>query len=163
MPSLTDTQLATLKAAILASPDNAITSLAAIRDDTTLTIELNSKYNPTTKAWITSQPSSESDDAPDYTVFDGLTAGKRDSWALFLAYPRDFTRSKVRKWVTDIWGAATAASSSEAILQTATRNITKFEFMFGVTASTTGTVTGGKLTLEGPVTMQDVGAALNLP
>jgi hypothetical protein len=160
---LEEQELPTLKAAILASTDPEIMALAAARDDTMLTIRLNSKATPTVKAWINEQPVSDSDDAANYTAFDGLTPGKRDSWALFLAFPRDFGRSKVRQWVTDVWGAATAASISEDILKAATRNATFFELMFGSTSATTGTVTAVKLNKIGPVDMMDVAKALNLP
>lgn len=159
---LTAAQLITLKAAILASTDAEIISLATIRDDTNLTIRLNTPASPVVKAWITEQPAYESDSAANYTTFDGLTAGKRDSWKLFLGFPRDFTRAKVRTWVTDVWGAATASSISESILTSATRNATFFEVMFGYTDATTGTVTAAKLSLSGTVGLSDVAAALNL-
>lgn len=160
---LTEQELATLKAGILASTDPEIIALSAARDDTMLTIRLNSKATPTVKAWINEQPVTNSDDAANYTTFDTLSAGKRDSWALFLSFPRDYTRNKVRSWVTDVWGSATAGSISETILTSATRNATFFELMFGSASFTTGTVTAVKLNKVGAVDMPDVAAALNLP
>jgi len=163
MASLTDAQLITLKAAILASVDAEIIALRTARNDTELTIKLNSNVSPVQLAWVSNQLPQDSDAAPDYSLYDSLLAGKRDSWRLFLAYPRDFTKNKIRKWVTDVWGNATAGSNAELVLQAATKSITFFELMFGGTDATTGTVTAKKLNILGPVAMQDVSSALNLP
>jgi len=123
----------------------------------------NTNANPVVKAWITDQPVENTDDAPDYSLFDGIVPGKRESWGFFLRSNRDFSRNKVRKWVTDVWGNATSGSNAELVLQAATKSITFFELMFGGTDATTGTVTAKKLNILGPVAMQDVSAALNLP
>lgn len=92
-------------------------------------------------AWRTGVQPQEADEAATYTVYDSLLAGKRDSWALFLKYPRNFTRAKIRNWVTDVWGAAIAASSSESILQAGTEFATNAQNALGGTSKTTGTVT----------------------
>ena len=34
----------------------------------------------------------------------------------FCATSRDFTKAKIRNWVTDVWGNATAGSNAEAVL-----------------------------------------------
>lgn len=161
--ALTYAQLATLKTSILTSVDAEIVALRTARNDTELTIKLNSAINPAQLAWISNQPPQESDGAPNYSTYDSLVAGKRDSWRIFLAYPRDFTKNKVRKWVTDIWGNATAGSNGEAVLLAATKNATIFEVMMGGNTANTGTVTALKLNYSGTVSMQDVAAALNLP
>ncbi len=161
--SFPEAQLPTLKAAILASTDAEIIALRTARNDTDLTIKLNSPLVPNVLAWLSVQMPQDSDAAPNYSLYDSLLPGKRDSWKLFLAYPRDFTKNKVRKWVTDIWDSATAGSNAEAILQAATKNISIFENMMGGTDATTGTVTAKKLNFAGPISLQDVSAALNLP
>lgn len=161
--ALTDAQLVTLKAAILASLDAEIIALRTARNDTDLTIKLNSAVNPVQLAWISNQLPQDSDAAPDYSLYDSLVPGKRDSWRIFLAYSRDFTKNKVRKWVTDIWGNATASSNSETILLAATKSASYFEVMMGGTDATTGTVTAKKLNVVGPVSMPEVSAAMNLP
>ena len=93
---------------------------------------------------------------------DGLTAGRRDSWAQFFAYARDYSKGAVRKWVTDIWGNATAASNAESILLGAgLRNITRAEAVLGGSAqASTGAVSAIKLAWEGSLTDADIGAAL---
>lgn len=161
--ALTDIQLILLKDSIINSIDPDIVALRSARNDTELTIKLNSAALPNVLAWISSQLPQESDAAPNYSLYDGLVAGKRDSWRLFLAYPRDFTKNKIRKWVTDIWGNATAGSNAEAILLSATKNASYFEAMMGGADATTGTVTAKKLIATGPVSLQDVSAAMNLP
>lgn len=156
---MTPEQRTVLAAAIRANPATA--QLCIDRNDSAIKAWLDAYASPVTKAWITAQPIADSDDAPDYSTFDALVAGKRDSWGFFLRQPRDFTRSKVRKWVTDIWGAATAGSNAEAILLAATRKTTNCELIFGGTDSTTGTVTAKKLVFEGSASSEDVGRALN--
>lgn len=93
-----------------------------------------------TLAWRNAVSSQDSDEAATYTSYDTLAQGKRDSWALFLRFNRDFSRNKVRNWVIDVWGAATAASISEAILQAGTELATNAQAALGGTVRTTGTV-----------------------
>lgn len=158
--ALTPAQLVTLKAAILAETNAEFVGLR----DSGATGAIANWYNvtktPVEKAWRVSVPPIDSDDSPDYSMFDAIPAGKRDSWGFFLAFPRNFTRGKVRKWVIDVWGNATAGSNAEAILQTATRNITRGEAIFGGTTKTTGTVSALNLNFEGSISNEDVIAAL---
>ena len=154
---MTPAQLATLKAAILADPALAAISSGAATDYPAIADALNAPSNPVVKGWITNVPASDSDDAPDMSTFDALAAGKRDSWALFLGQDgRDFTRNKVRKWVTDIWGNSTAGSNAEAILQAGTVIATRAEVAIGGVTKTTGTVSGLVRICTGQVTVQDV-------
>lgn len=163
---LSSTDLATLKAAILADP-----VLAALPSGTASAITIAKAFNadvaPVEKAWRSQMPAQDLDEASDITAFDGLSAGKRDAWMLFLAYaPRDFTRNKVRKVVTDIWGASNAANTvAFAIYSAATRNITRAEKLFGGSATATegsgaGVVTAKRLSREGEITPAQVEAAL---
>ena len=149
-----------LKAHILADP-----ALAAIASGPGIDIEgirvaLNANASPVTKAWKISVPQEDADDAPDYSTFDAIVAGKRDSWGFFLARSRDFTRNKVRKWITDIWGNATTNSNAEAILQAGTVNATRAEVVIGGTTRTTGTVSGLERTMVGELSQQDVSLIL---
>ena len=157
--SLTTAQSATLRSAILAETDAAF--VVARTQGATGTMADFYNVLTTTLAWRTSMPPSDSDDAPDYSAFDSLVAGKRDSWALFLNYQRDFTRNKIRKWITDVWGNATASSNAEAVLQAGTRKATRVELLLGGSATaTTGTVTALKLAWEGAISGDDVATAL---
>ena len=158
---MTPSQLPILKAAIAAETDAAFVALRTAGATGAMADWYNVAISPAQKAWIKSQPASDSDDAPDYSTFDTIAAGKRESWAFFLAYPRDFTRNKVRKWVTDIWGNASAGSSAEAILQAATRNAKRGEIVFGGSTKTTGTVAALDLNFVGEISNEDIVAALS--
>jgi len=159
--ALTAAQIQTLKAAIAAETDATFVTYRTAGATGAMGEWYNVAINPAQKAWITNQPSTDSDDAPDYSAFDTIVPGKRDSWGFFLAYPRDFTRSKVRKWVTDVWGNALAASNAEAILQAATRNATRGEIVFGGTTRTTGTVAALQLNRGGTLSNEDIVLAVN--
>lgn len=93
-----------------------------------------------TRGWLTAAPPAAMRQAPTYTTYDSLIAGKRDSWVLFLADPQDCTRARIRSWVTDVWGAATAASNAEAVLLACTEFATAAQVAIGGTTRTTGTV-----------------------
>lgn len=91
-------------------------------------------------AWRTNVQPNDADDAPDYSVFDALTQGKRDSWGFFLRTQRDFTRAKTRKWITDVWGAVTTGSNAEAILLAGTEAATVAEVAVGGPTRVQGSV-----------------------
>lgn len=161
--SLSNSQLQTLKAAIAAETDPEFVAYRTAGATGAMADWYNVEKSPAQKAWITLQPASDTDDAPDYSTFDSLSAGKRDSWALFLAYDRNFTRNKVRKWVVDVWGNAIANSNAEAVLLAATRNARRGEVLFGGTLKTTGTVAALDLVFVGLISNDDVVKALALP
>lgn len=155
--TLTTQQLATLKTAIQAEP--AVAAFLAAGDDGSIAAYYNGLS--ATTAWMTSVPPRTLDEGADYSAFDTLAAGKRDAWALFLQYaPRDLSKNKNRKVVTDVWGAATAASIAESILTAATRKATRAEELFGGNVGSTGTVSATKLAWEGTITGSDVAFAL---
>jgi len=160
--ALTPAQIQTLKAAILAETNATFVEYRTAGATGAMAEWYNVAINPAQKAWITNQPSVDSDDAPDYSTFDSIAAGKRESWhSAFLRFPRDFTRAKVRKWVVDVWGNATAGTNAEAILQAATRNATRGEIVFGGTTRTTGTVAALQLNREGTLSNEDIVLAVN--
>lgn len=140
MAHLTDAQKATLKAYIIADPALGPKTSGVNTDYQGIAEAMSAPASPVQLAWVTNATSDASDDAPDYSTYDSLVAGKRDSWNLFLRTSRNFTRNKVRKWVTDVWGNATANSNAEAILQSATVNAKRIEVVLGGTLKTTGTV-----------------------
>lgn len=134
---LTNTQRNTLLTAIKA--DATAGPIRASGDTYSLLAWLNGSAG--VLAWRTAVQPQESDEAATYTTFDSIVAGKRDSWRLFLGFARNFARNKVRSWVTDVWGNATASSVAEAILQAATENATRAQNIIGGNNKTTGTVT----------------------
>lgn len=154
---LTDAQRATLLAAI--KSDATANALRSSGDVYSLQLWCNG--SSTTDAWRTAVTPQQSDEAATYTTFDSIVAGKRDSWALFLGFPRDFSRAKVRNWVVDVWGAASAGSIAEAILQAGVEKATNAQSALGGTARTTGTVTALARAFTGSVDTADVNWLVN--
>lgn len=157
--ALSPAQLATVRTACIAATPcaNARTQGNVVA----VLAWLNGERTPQALAWRTDVQPREADEAANYQTFDSLTAGKRDSWALFLAYPRDFTRARVRGWVVDVWGAATAGSVSEAILQAGTVPLTNAQHAVGGTSRTTGTVTALDRAFAGTATEADAQWLIN--
>lgn len=157
--SLTTAQLQTLKAAIAAETNTTFVGYRTSGATGAMADWYNGKSN--TDAWKTYMQAQELDEASDYSSFDSIIAGKRDAWDLFLRYaPRDMSRNKNRKVVTDVWGNAVASSIAEAILQASTEKATRGELVFGSTSATTGTVTAIKRNFIGQIYNQDILDAL---
>lgn len=116
---------------------------------------LNGARTPVTLAWSKAAAQADVRQAPSYTTYDSLIAGKRDSWLLFLADPQDFSKARTRSWVTDVWGAATAASNAEAVLLAGTFNATNLQHAIGGPVRTTGTVSALDLTFAGLAAVGD--------
>lgn len=159
---LTTAQKTTLKAAILAETDPTFVGYRTNGQTTMMRDWLNVAKTPATKCWCTSVLPQNSDEATPWTAFDALSAGKRESWVQFMVYSRSFAKASVRKWVTDIWGNATAGSNAEQIFNDAgLRNITRAEAILGGnTTATTNNVSAIKLEWEGPLSDSDISAAL---
>lgn len=156
---LTDSQMQTLVAAIRASADPTVTAALAIRDDVTLTTWCNAP-SPT-DAWRASMQPQDVDEATPWTAFDALSAGKRDSWRQMLVYPRDFSRNAIRRWVTDVWGNATAGSNAEVILGAAREKATNAQAALGGTVRSTGTVSALDRAFVGQVGLTELSVAQN--
>ena len=159
--ALTNAQKALVKTYILADPVLSTKVSGPGTDYGFIAATLSSAASPAVKAWKTAVPPTDSDDAVDYSTFDSIVAGKRDSWGFFLAFPRDFTRSKVRKWITDVFGNATANSNAEAVLLAGTENAKLVETIIGGTSRNTGTVTALDRSFQGTVSIQDVSDLLH--
>ena len=162
--ALTNAQLTTLKAAILAETNATFVGYRNNGQTTLMADWLNKDKSPAVNCWRTSVPPEDSDEATPWPSFDNLADGKRESWLLaFMRYPRNYTRIKVRKWITDTWGNATAGSNAETILTDAgLRKITRAEAILGGSEiATTGTVSALSLEWEGPILDTDIIAALS--
>lgn len=162
--ALSTSQLTALKAAILAETDPTFVGYRTNGQTDLMRDWLNANKSPATKCWRTDVPAQDSDEATPWTAFDSITpAGKRDSWLhAFMRYPRNYSRNAVRRWVTDVWGNATAGSNAEAILTGAgLRNITRAEAILGgANTATTNNVTALKLEWQGPLSSNDISEAL---
>ncbi len=158
---LTNGQNNALKAAIQNETDPVFVTYRTEGATGLMAEWFNQILTPNVRAWTTALIK-DIDEAPSYTTYDTLSQGKRDSWVRFLAFDRDFSRAKVRRWVVDVWGSATAGSNAESVLLAGTRNITRGENVLGGTnSSTEGTVTGRRLSWEGFITNDDVVRAVN--
>ena len=149
--SLTPAQESTLRAAIFATPPAA--ALLSAGDVPGLQAWCNAETS--TRRWLPAAPVLAAEEAPNYTTYDSLTQGKRDSWQLFLHNPRDFGRNRVRAWVVDVWGAATAGSNAELVLLAGTASATNAQVAIGGATRTTGTVTALDATFEEAVSITD--------
>lgn len=158
---MTPEQKAIVKAYVLADPVLAPHTSGPETDYGLIANALAEYASPPVLAWRTSVPAVVSDDAPSYSTFDSIAAGKRDSWGFFLAQTRDFTRKKVRDWVVDVWGSATAGSNAEKILQAATENMRVVEVVLGGTDKTTGTVTAKDRAYVGSIDLTEVASIFN--
>jgi hypothetical protein len=162
---LTPAQLVTLKAAIMAETSGAFVTFRQQGATGAMAEWINGTLQPNVIAWKTAATANELDEGADYSAFDSVAAGKRDAWSMFLMYaPRDMSKGRNRKVVTDVWGNATAASIGESVLLAATRKITRGEdYLGGSATGTTGTVTARNLTWEGYLSNDDIVQAINLP
>ena len=153
---LTDTQKQTLAAALRAETDAGVVAMMAIRNDVWLAEWCNAES--AVNAWQPAMTNRLLFEAGDVTKFDGLSAGKRDSWKLLLEFaPIDFSRNKMRKAVTDIWGN----TDSVAVLQACTRKATNAENYLGGNSATENTVTALKLKWTGTTSYSEIGEILN--
>ena len=162
--SLTTAQLVTLKAAILAETNATFVALRQAGATGQMAEWINGTLVPNQAAWLSVASSVALDEGASYSLFDTIIAGKRDAWALFLQYaPRNMTRARNRKVVSDVWGNAIAASVAESILLATTRPITRGEgYLGGSATGTTGTVIALNLAWEGSISNDDVVQAVNL-
>lgn len=144
---LTTTQIVTLRAAVIA--DATAHALQAAGNLAGLLAWCNAASG--TLAWLSATPTSAAEEAPTYTTYDSLAQGKRDSWVMFLRSARDFGKNKIRNWIVDVWGNATAGSNSEAVLLAGTVAATNAQLVFGGPSRTTGTVTAIARAWEGTV------------
>lgn len=156
--ALSNARLTLVKNYIFASVDPAVVSArtAETRNDGFLRDWLNSSSNTT--AWAESVNAKTLFESMDISKFDGLTAGKREAWRMMLDFaPLDFGVVKNRRAITDQWGNV----DSIPILKAVTRFATNFEAAIGGNDATTNTVTAKKLTLTGPISLDDVSNALD--
>lgn len=160
---LTTEQLQTLKAGILAETNATFVTYRTNGQNGLMADWLNKPKTPNVKTWRSDVQPQELDEETPWSSFDTLVDGKRDSWGHIFNYARNFNGSWIRKWITDVWGAATAGSIAETIFNNiGVRNITRVEAILGGSATaTTGTVTALKLAWEGPISDVDIGLAMS--
>jgi len=157
---LTQSQLQTLKAAILADPQ-----LAAFpaNSDGAYAIALLLNAPSATVVWKTSVPRNEVGKAFVATALAAITAGNNDKLNNFAAWNDVVNPSRLdqRQFFDDVFSVAAGASTRAALLALWKRAATKLEALFA-----TGTGTDGSpatLVVEGAIGYQEVEAARALP
>lgn len=153
---MTPSQLQTLAAHIRANADAEVVAALAVRND----VALAQWYNQpsTSLAWCHNVQRQELFGALNLTTYDGLTAGKRDSFRLiFDSAPVDFTNDKIRAGIVDIF----ALADENAMLWAGTCYATRGELVFGGTSATSSSVTAIKRSFTGEISLDDVSNALN--
>jgi hypothetical protein len=161
--SLTLQQYQALAADIPLHPELA--TWLAQGDDGSIAAWYNQDAAGPVKAWRTNVQPPEIDAATPWPAFDSLDStaagGKKLSWLQIMAYSRNFTKSGIRKWVTDVWGNATAGSNAEAILLgCAVENANRAEVLFGGTVRATNNVSALDRLWVGDLIGDDVAHAL---
>ena len=153
---MTESQYQTLAAALRAETNANVVNYLANRMDVQLAEWCNAAS--AVDAWQPAMTNRLLFEAGDVTKFDGLSAGKRDSWKLLLEFaPIDFARNKMRSAVKDIWGN----TDSVAVLQACTRKATNAENYLGGNSATENTVTALKLKWTGTTSYSEIGEILN--
>lgn len=157
--SLSPSQLATLKAAIVAETDPIIVAAREAGDTPTIARWYNDPATPAALVWAINVERRTLDEAANYASFDSVIAGKRDAWRIFLdGTPRDMRRAKNRNVIVDVWGSGTIA---RAILTAGTRDMTRAEKLIGGgSVKTTDTIAATDLDWTGPLSPGDVVDAL---
>lgn len=157
--TLTDAQIAALKAFVSNSADPEIVDARARGATVELAAALNVAAAGPVKAWNMAVGAQTLDEATPWTGFDTLdgtaAGGKKLSWLQIFNFPRDFSKNIVRNWVTDIWGAATTGSNAEKILNACTVNATVAQNAIGGTTKATGTVSAIDRYFAGVVSQSD--------
>lgn len=155
---LTDAQLATLRADILANTDPDVVAALEIRNDNAITAWYNG--DSTFVVWRTEVPVSEYRDGLVWTEVDTVTAGSARIWEWVtgqMTLPLETGKATVRQGLADAWGSQTTTRAN--LIAIAKRFASHFEALY-----TTGTGTNaspGDLVLEGPLDVNDVSRALN--
>lgn len=152
----------TIKAAILADPVLAPLASGPGTDYDAIAKALSAVASPEVLAWKTAVTPEDTDGATPWDQFDSIAqAGKRDSFLhAFLRYPRNYARNATRKWVTDVWGNATAGSNAEKILTAAREPALRVEVIVGGATKTTNNVSALDRNYQGGVAVNEVGAIL---
>lgn len=157
--ALDATQATTLRTVALAEP--SIAQAIANGDDSSVSDWFNTAS--TFIVWKTTLQEVDvlQTDGFNFSLVDGLTAGKRDEWTLFLFREGKCNPSKanIRAGFLDIWsGTAAKTAVYNAIIELSKRSATNAEKALATGTGTTGAP--GLLTFEGSISVNDVSAIL---
>lgn len=158
---LTDPQLQTLKADILADP---ILAAQPMNDDGNFFIK--DAYNldavPAFVVWKTAVPTSDVKKAVIWTEFIGRSDNEQRAFTFMLSNGFiNAADANVRQGINDCFSGPSGQGTRAALIAIAKRNATRAEKLF---ASGTGSdASPATMSFEGSLTLQDVSKARNLP
>lgn len=157
--ALSQTQKDTLRPVILAEP--SIAACVASDNDTCVSEWLNSIS--TYVGWKTRLTEQEIIEDPgfNFTLVDGLTAGKRDEWSNFIFKGGfcDPSKSNIRAGFVDVWSGTAAKNAVQAIILELSKRLASQAEKALAVGTGTG-LTPGIFTFEGMVSINDVAQIL---
>ena len=167
--ALTDAQLATLKADILAATDQAVIDARTIRNDTELSRLYNLDASPTFRIWRTSVSQDEiMQNGFDWVRVDNLSVGKARIWEWLFDNQQSAinpTNPNVRAGINECWkGTAADLAVRAAVYSHCYRPATRAERLFATGAGTAPSQDGegpGVSAWTGTLTINDISAAMN--
>ena len=158
MATLTPEQLITLADDINANTDPDVVAARTARNDT----ELARLYNLDSSiiVWRDNITPSEYREALVWTEIDSLTAGKARIWEWItqnMTAPIDATKANIRQGLADVFPSNGATRGQ--LLTVAKESASVFESIYAAGVGTTANP--AVRVVNGPVTIQNIGAALN--
>jgi hypothetical protein len=158
---LTNTQLETLKADILADPAFSSVPMTADGD-----FEIAQAYNllsaPAFTVWRTNVFAPEIKGAVVWTEYIGLGAAEKSTFELMISDGiLDGSDVNIRQGIQDIFSGAQAAATRAALTELAKRVATRAEALFSTGTGTSGSP--GTMAVEGALSYFDIGSARSLP
>lgn len=157
--TLDTTQKQALQAAALAEP--SISAYIAAGNDIAVAEWFNAESDYV--VWKTSLQEQDiyNDDGFNFTLVDGLSAGRRDEWSNFIFKSGSCNPSKpnIRAGFADVWNGTAARNAVLAtVLALSKRNATNAEKALAAGAGTSNDP--GLLTFEGAISGNDVSSIL---
>ena len=158
--ALTLAQRATLKAHILANTDPAVVQALANGDAGAIATEYNKNASPAFTVWRTSITREEIRQNTVWTELIGRSQGERDTYRIITEDESvNPSQANIRQAFTDIFSGPSGATSRTQLAAASKRLASLVEKIF---ATGTGSdASPGTLVYQGPITYQEIGAALN--
>jgi hypothetical protein len=160
VPHLTNAQLLTLKASILAETDPTFVGYRNANDKPSMAAWYNANSSPAFIVWKTGIPKNEVGKSFQATALAAITAGNNDKLANFAAWNETINPSRLdqRQFFDDVFSVAAGATTRAALLVLWKRTATRLEKLY---ATGTGSdAVPAQLVFEGTIDGGDIGEAL---
>ena len=160
---ITEAQMATVKAYILATPALAALTSGPGTDYNTIALTLSADANPAFRVWKTSLTRNDAmGDGFDFTQVDNLTTGQARIWEwLFIDGPMNPSVTSRRTAVSEAWkGTAAKVAVATYVLGQCKRNASQVEKLL---ATGTGSdAAPATMTHEGGISLSEVASMFNV-